>query len=362
MESHLDLAGRYLGLVIRLLPEGRREWACAMAADLARVEGRAARLRFALGCTRVALLPSAGLRSAATAVAVASLVAVSVAVAPAAPTAGILLLLAWLGRRPGYLGPVRDDRPARGVRALGLAMAGSLALLLAVAGHPAGLVAPLLVTLLAASFLAATARGSRIGGSALGAGAGAGLAMGVAGFAVLPFERIGAPLADHLPAQGGWLMALVIAAPAAAALIAGHRTRRAEQAVMATVCAGAVAALTVALLGFAAIALFPGSVPAIVGPVMVPGATDAARQAENAIEASDPYWGFLVFGILLSAILWAVARPPTRAEAKLALLAVLALPPIALAIAGGAGTIALATGTVALAALVAARREGVAAA
>ena len=101
--------------------------------------------------------------------------------------------------------------------------------------------------------------------------------------------------------------------------------------------------------------------PDIVGPVMVPGTSDAARRAANATEASDPYWGFLLFGSLLAAVMWAVARPPTRSEAKLALLCVLGLPPIALALAGGAGTIAFATGMVVLAAVVATRHAAAAA-
>ncbi len=361
MEPGRDLAGRYLGLVVRLLPARRGEWGRAMQADLAAVEGRASRLRFALGCTRVALLPGAHLRSAAIAPAVACLVAASALIGPVVSMGLILPLLAWLGHRPGYLGPVRGDRPARAVRAVGWALTVCLALLVAVEAHPGGPIGPLLVALLAGSFLAATARATRMSGAALAAGAGAGLVMGIAGFAVLPFERIGAPLADGLPGHGRWLVAIVFAAPAAAALVTGRRTRRAEQGVMATACAGVVAALTVALLGLAAIAIFPGSVPDIVGPVMAPGTGDAARRAENAIEASDPYWGFLLFGILLAAILWAMARPPTRAEAKLALLAVLAVPPIALAIAGGAGTIALATAAVVLAAVIATRREAVAA-
>ena len=58
-------------------------------------------------------------------------------------------------------------------------------------------------------------------------------------------------------------------------------------------------------------------VPDIVGPVMVPGATAAQRQLENSIEASDPYFGLLVFGALLTAMLWAMARPPARAGAPL---------------------------------------------
>jgi energy-converting hydrogenase Eha subunit A len=214
---------------------------------------------------------------------------------------------------------------------------------------------------LAAAFTAATARASRTGDIALVAGTCAGVAAGAAGFAVLPFARIGTPLAHALPWHGSWLVAAVFGAPAIAALVTAARTRNSDQTVMAVACAGAIAALTVALLGIAAIILFPHSVPDIVGSALPPGTPAAARQAENATEAADPYWGFLVFGGLLALLFWATSRPPETRDLARLLLASLAAPAVALAFVGGAGTIALATGAVVLVAVVRARRGVVAA-
>jgi hypothetical protein len=53
-----DRAGFVLGLVRRWLPEERHAWGDAMSAELARIDGRAERRRFAVGCVRVALVPS----------------------------------------------------------------------------------------------------------------------------------------------------------------------------------------------------------------------------------------------------------------------------------------------------------------
>ena len=48
--------------------------------------------------------------------------------------------------------------------------------------------------------------------------------------------------------------------------------------------------------------------------MMMPGASAAARRAEDAIAASDRYEGFFSLGVLLAASLWAVARPPARPQ------------------------------------------------
>ena len=50
-----DLPARLVAAVVRWMPAQRREWGSAMAAELAHVEGTAARWRFAAGCIRVAL-------------------------------------------------------------------------------------------------------------------------------------------------------------------------------------------------------------------------------------------------------------------------------------------------------------------
>ena len=166
---------------------------------------------------------------------------------------------------------------------------------------------------------------------ALALGACAGLIAGAVGFVVLPFERIGDPLAAGLPGGRSWLALVVFAAPCTAALVTAARTRRTDRAVLAALCGAAFAALVAAVLGLAAIALFPGSVPDIVGPVMVPGTSAAARQAANATEASDPYYGLLVVGAMLLAMVCVMARPPRRADVAAVALLLLALPPVWLA-------------------------------
>ena len=54
--STVDAPGRLLALVVTALPERRREWGMAMLAELAEVQGRPARWRFALSSVRAALL------------------------------------------------------------------------------------------------------------------------------------------------------------------------------------------------------------------------------------------------------------------------------------------------------------------
>jgi hypothetical protein len=351
----VDLAARYLDLVVRLLPSARRTWGAAMQAELDSMTATPERVRFALSCTRGVLLTAlpgrGGSRSPAIAVGLVLMLAGEIALAGAIgvaiPLALALALLAWLGRRPGAFGPVRPERSARRVRAGGSCLvAASFAALLVAEGsshllHPAGLVQPdsprwgsvfaLVLTLFAATFLTVTAPSSGFGASGLAAGACSGLIAGAVGFVVLPFERGGDPLAAGLPGGRSWLALLVFAAPCAAALVTAARTRRTDQAVMAALCGAALAALVVALCGLTAIVLFPGSVPDIVGPVMTPGTSAAARQFANATEASDPYFGLLSLGAMLVAMLCVMARPPRRADGAAVVLFLLGLPPIVLA-------------------------------
>jgi hypothetical protein len=320
-----------------------------MRAELATLERPAERWRFALGCTRAAMLPSATTRSAGRSLAVAGAAALVLAaqivaasvIGQVVPLVLVLALLTCLGRRSSYFGPVRADRAARIARAGGYCLAVACVTALVVAEGVPGLFQPgslrsgtafaLVLTLVVAAVLAMTARSSRLGGTAMISGIAAGLLAGAAGFVVLPFERIGTPLAGGLPGHGTWLAAVPFAAPAAGALVTRLRDGRSDQAVMAALGAAALAALLIALAGLSAIVFFPGRVPDIVGPVMAPGATAAQRQLENSIEASDPYWGLLVFGALLAAVLWAMARPPVRAGATIALVLLLGFPAILLA-------------------------------
>jgi hypothetical protein len=318
-----------------------------MRAELATIENASERRRFALSCTRVALSPTAGTRVrgrqmaalGAAGLVLAAAVALTDTIGPTVPALATLTTLGWLGRRPGAFGPVGPGRAPRAVRAGGFAIAGLFLAVATVQNGVSGLLRPdhdgsfimLLLTFVTAAFLAITARGSHLGGVALASGAIAGVASGAAAFAALPFAQNAPPLAAGLPGDSTWLALVVFGAPAAAALLTRRRTRCADQAVGAALAAGTFAALVVALLGLGAVALFSGQIPHLAGEIMMPGASTSARQAEDAIAASDNYAGLLTFCALLASILWAVARPPSRAWMTVGLLVLLGLPPVALA-------------------------------
>lgn len=376
-----DFASRFLGLLVRFLPSHRGEWGRAMQAESASIQCLSERRRFALGCARAAVVLAVKaptlLRRLMVAVVAALVVGAEIALADvigqAVPLALVLVLLFWLGRRPGLFGPVRAERTARVARASGYVVMVVYLLVVVVGYGVSGVFEPdpkpvplaaLLLTLYAAVSVAITAQRSRLGVCGLAAGAIAGIVAGLAAFVALPFERERSPLAAGLPGQGQWLVLVAFGAPAVAALWTHRRTRRAEQAVMAALCVVVVAILLVSLLGLGAIALFPGRIPDIVGPVMTPGTTDSARQAANATEASDPYAGLLLLGGLLAGILWVMSRPPHRALMRGVLVALFGLLPIGLALSAqhfpGAKAIAVAVTIVVVAAVVVSTRPPVA--
>ena len=104
---------------------------------------------------------------------------------------------------------MRQDRATRAARACGYALVGACLLAAVVAAGVSDLLRPdslrwgppfaLLLTLVAAAFLAMTARSSRLGRAGLVSGTVAGLAAGAAGFVVLPFEREGRRLPTGSP-------------------------------------------------------------------------------------------------------------------------------------------------------------------
>jgi hypothetical protein len=87
--SAMDLPGRLLAAVVAALPEWRRQWGRAMLAELAEVQGRSARWRFALSSVRATLWlpPAAGwpVLALVTGVVVAATTAVGPAVGAAVP-------------------------------------------------------------------------------------------------------------------------------------------------------------------------------------------------------------------------------------------------------------------------------------
>jgi hypothetical protein len=60
LDSEPDVPARVLALAVATLPEARRDWGAAMAAELSSIADRATRRRFAAGSARAALFPPAG--------------------------------------------------------------------------------------------------------------------------------------------------------------------------------------------------------------------------------------------------------------------------------------------------------------
>ena len=217
-----DAADRWLGLVIRLLPASRAQWGHAMRAELAALENAADRRRFALSCTRVALVPTAGPRLGVASLVLVAAVALAGVIGPAIPALASLAALAWLGRRPGAFGPVRRGRVARAVRAGGLALPCAIVLIDALQDGVPGLLQPdhhgrlvtLVLAFLAAAFLAVSADGSRLGDDVLAAGAIAGLVAGAARVRASCRSRRTPPRSRAgCPGAGSWLALVVFGAP-----------------------------------------------------------------------------------------------------------------------------------------------------
>jgi hypothetical protein len=94
--STMDPPGRLLAVAVAALPERRREWGEAMTAELAEMEGRSARWRFALSSVRATLwLPPAGgwpVLALVTSVVVASVTVAGPAVGAAVPGLGVFAM------------------------------------------------------------------------------------------------------------------------------------------------------------------------------------------------------------------------------------------------------------------------------
>jgi hypothetical protein len=127
--STLDGPGWLLAAAAATLPVDRRDWGAAMTAELAQVQDRAARWRFAAGCARAAAFPPGGDRAAvgvAGALAIATTAATALATGAALP-AGRVFALAFVGLLGGLatLTVARSRRVARvGLAGPGPAIAG----------------------------------------------------------------------------------------------------------------------------------------------------------------------------------------------------------------------------------------------
>ena len=136
--SGMDGPGWLLAAAAATLPADRRDWGAAMAAELAQVQDRPSRWRFAAGCARAAVFPPGGGRTAVEvtgALAVAATVA-AVLVTGAVLPAGRVFALAFVGLvgALAVLGVARRRRPGRagpGPAVAALALAGVAACVVA---------------------------------------------------------------------------------------------------------------------------------------------------------------------------------------------------------------------------------------
>jgi hypothetical protein len=93
--SRLDGPARLLAAARAMLPDHRRAWGAAMAAELDQVRGRGSRWRFAAGCARATSFPPSGNRAAvgvAAALAIAAMATAALATGAALPGIRVLAL------------------------------------------------------------------------------------------------------------------------------------------------------------------------------------------------------------------------------------------------------------------------------
>jgi hypothetical protein len=145
--STMDAPGQVLALTVATLPEPRQRWGEAMLGELAQVQGRAARWRFALSCARAALSLPLLTRRPLIAIAVAGVAAAAVAVAHTVVGAavpglgffaagfvaivGVMVVLAIARARP-----VRPPVPTASVLVAGAVAAAVAALAVFLLQHP----------------------------------------------------------------------------------------------------------------------------------------------------------------------------------------------------------------------------------
>jgi hypothetical protein len=312
---HGDGASRLLVTAARLLPASRREWGAAMRAELAAIQPRGSRWHFALGCllatVRFDVLRRAGYPllmagTLVTAVVWTRRIQYTPLHFGLLAFVSVLLVVAWLGRRPGPLGPVAPGWMARGVRAGTFALIGTMAagVVVSMAGHgnpdeqaQSGVPAfTVLLTSYLLGVLTLTARRSAATERVLTAGV-------VAGGGAATAWTLLAVLSPPIPAGIGTTVLLIMAAMLAGAAGAGPKGRA-----LGALCAGPTAALLIVL----AVVLLSSYGPAVMIPDLAPAAlTPADDLAQSRSEIQDPYVAVLALGCIL-AWLQSVASLATR--------------------------------------------------
>jgi hypothetical protein len=309
--------GWLLAGAARLLPPGRREWGSAMRAELAGIQSRRERSRFALGCLRAIVMQSAAPRRAGYPLLTAAVLAATAVftrdVGYAPLHRGLfglvvtLMTAAWVGRLAAPLRP--SGRAARVVRACGYLLVAALASGVfgylhrnsdAEAARAGAPVFTVVLTGYLLAFLAFTAQRTAATERALAAGAGAGA--GAAALFTLLAVVFGPIPEDVTPAVGLVVIAMFVAAAAAS----GVRSQR--QAVLAALCAGTVTALSVCIL----VAVLSTFGPAQLIPDLAPAALSPADDlAQSRDEVQDPYVWLLLLGWFI-AIAVCIAALATR--------------------------------------------------
>jgi hypothetical protein len=219
----------------------------------------------------------------------------------------VLVVVWWLGRRTGVLGPVGAGRAARLVRAGGSALVAAIGTTFVVSiashGDPAeqtrfGVpIFTVLLTCYLVGFLAVTSARSMATGRVLATGAGAGVA--AAGLWL-----VAVVVAAPIPADVGMAVFLTTAAMAAAVWAnAGERGSNVG-ALLAALSAGTVAMPLV----FVLVVLLSSYGPPRLVPDLVPAALSPADDLANSrIEVQDPYVALLFVAGLLAVALSAAS-------------------------------------------------------
>ncbi|MEV6847263.1 hypothetical protein [Actinoplanes sp. NPDC051411] len=330
-----DLPGRLLDAVTNFLPRGREQWGRAMRAEMAALDARGERWRFAGGCLRVAVtqfhLLRATLHLAVVLGALGTVFAWAATIDyrplawPLDAMVSVLAVVCWQARRTAMLGPVGDGATAGLLRGGGYLLAGAIAALCLLHARPATgseaesgiglLVAGVIVAAYALGLVLVCARSAaattRLRLTAVGCGTVAALTWLLAVTAVPP-----------IPASTGSALALTATA-AFAALSMNLGTAR--RALLAALLSGAV---TLALI-FCAVVLLARYGPDALIPALTPHALPANRVAESRIEIIDPYVLVFVLGGLAATALGAAAvstRRPTTARRPSTALAALTHP------------------------------------
>jgi hypothetical protein len=329
--SPRDSADLLLAGAVRLLPAGRRDWGTAMRAELAGISSRRARWEFTAGCVRVvATRPAVWRRLGYPLLPAGVLTAVlwwtsRIGYAPlhwgVVGLVGLLVTVAWLGHHRAPLGPVRPEAAARGVRAVGHLLVGTLAFGVVASfldgrGHDpheqAHVGVPIFAVVLTGyllGFLAATARRSPATPHALTAG----IVTGTAGAALWTGTTLALP---PVPANVGFALVAIVAAMAAASLAARRGNGElGGQAALAALCAGATTALLIVL----AVGLISTFGPSWLIPDLAPAAlTKADDLAQSRVEIEDPYVAILFLGWLIAVVqaMASVTLQPTASRTR----------------------------------------------